>query len=80
MYKIYSEALAVKTVCVIVAIKINEAQFRYIFVYRNLTRLNLRKINYLMNHVGKAENHLEKNCWISSSSFCIEINLNASKF
>ena len=37
MYKIHSEALAVKTVCVIVAIKINEAQFRYIFVYGNLT-------------------------------------------
>lgn len=51
-----------------------------IFVYRNLTWLNLRKINYLMNNVGKTENHLEKNCRISSSSFCIEINLNASRF
>ena len=53
MYKIYYEALAVKTVCVIVAIKINEAEFRYIFVYRNLTWLNLRKIIYLMIMLGK---------------------------
>ena len=78
MYKIHSEALAVKTVCVIVAIKINEAQFRYIFVYGNLTWLNLRKINYLMNHIGKADNHLEKIAGFFSSSLCIEMNLNAS--
>ena len=27
----------------------------------NLLRKN---VNYLMNHIGKADNHLEENCWI----------------
>ena len=79
MYKIHYEALAVKTVCVIVAIKINEAEFRYIFVYRNLTWLNLRKIIYLMIMLGKL-----KIIWKKIAEFlllvCTEINLNELKF
>ena len=45
MYKIYSEALAVKTVCIIVAIKINEAEFRYICIQKfNMIKLKKNKL------------------------------------
>ena len=54
----------------------------YLFAAVEFKKLSLnllrKNINYLMNHIGKADNHLEKIAGFFSSSLCIEMNLNAS--
>ena len=54
----------------------------YLFAVVEFKKLSLnllrKNVNYLMNHIGKADNHLEKNAGFFSSSLCTEMNLNAS--